>query len=154
VTSLARIQIQARNLARGTGDRSTRLRYVDDEPTHSEMCQISMFRSSGWKNIGVAGVTFYLVSSLLVIICSIKKGDELLIEGLPSMMRTGYSSSAASCMMDICQRPRVWITTTHTKLATLCTTRRGNGSQVGIAAISVNIPLESFRHRGVHNGSP
>jgi hypothetical protein len=141
-TSLARIQIEAWTIARGTGTADLPGLDILDNPDlpFREMCRLFKFRSVGWKNINVSGVAFCVVGGLLVIICSVKKEEQLWIEGLPSILRTSCSSSASK-ITGFCGKAKLSVTTIYTYFKVVWLDSRRNGNRRGVTTISVEIPL-------------
>jgi hypothetical protein len=85
-TSLARVQVDARNIARGVG--ATYDGYVKDNRS-SEFCsRYYMFDTGGdWVNLNFVGWVCVLVVSLLLIICAVPvPEDKLFFEILPACL--------------------------------------------------------------------
>ncbi len=82
-SSLARIQITARIIARGmTGEQLPSKDLMLDNPSYREICNLYKFRSSGWKNLSVAGFIGSFLAGILLIALSLSRKDseELLVE--------------------------------------------------------------------------
>jgi hypothetical protein len=72
--SLARIQITARNIARGiAGEELPGTDMMAERPGLKDMCNIYKFRSDGWKNMSVAGFLGSFVAGLILIGMSFKQ---------------------------------------------------------------------------------
>jgi hypothetical protein len=90
-TSLSRVQIHARNTARGIPEAA-------DLPDRTELwnpkrliiCAIYKFKSTGWKNISVSGLWGAVSAAIVTMLLSTECGEgDLLIEKLlPKLMRS------------------------------------------------------------------
>jgi hypothetical protein len=77
-TSLARIQVDARNIARGPpSGHAEGLRSLM-RPFYQGICRMYKFNSIGWRNVSVSGFMVAIGVSLLIIIASIPGRDEQL----------------------------------------------------------------------------
>lgn len=104
------------------------------------------------ENISVGGVNFCVVGGLLVIFCSVKSGQELWVEGLPSMLRAGCSS-LVSRTGGLRRSARVGITAIYRSLEANWKIRRAKDSQHGAATVLIGIPLDRFNHRTGQNST-
>jgi hypothetical protein len=90
-TSLARIQIDARNLARGNPDAPTYglSNMIDVYPPLRNLCRIYKFKSTGWRNINVSGFIGATFAGIIVLLLSRTTEDEkeLRIEGYYRRLR-------------------------------------------------------------------
>jgi hypothetical protein len=78
-TNLARIQIDARNIARGMPDvdESDVSELSDIIPAGVQgMCEMYKFKSIGWKNVNVYGFLGSLGAGLIVLVCSITREED------------------------------------------------------------------------------
>lgn len=81
--SLARIQITARNIARGIAyDLPPSRNLLEEQPAFREICHTYKFRSTGWKNLSVAGFLGSFIGGTVLIVLSFSRKDteELWIE--------------------------------------------------------------------------
>lgn len=81
--SLARIQVTARNIARGpTDDLPPSRDLLEEQPAFRSICHIYKFRSTGWKNLSVAGFLGSFLAGTVLIVLSFPRKDteELWIE--------------------------------------------------------------------------
>ena len=75
-TSLARIQINARDIARGPPNgRTEGLRGIM-RPEYQGICRMYKFRSTGWRNVSVSGYISACFASLLLMIIALPGEDE------------------------------------------------------------------------------
>jgi len=83
--SLARIQVSARNMARGDPNIPTygRKDYLDRIPQLREICNMYKFKSTGWRNINVAGFLSAIGGGLFALFLgrTTENEEELRIEG-------------------------------------------------------------------------
>jgi hypothetical protein len=91
-TSLARIQITARDIARANPNtphaHSTNL--ADEHPELRELCRMYKFRSVGWRNVGVFGFLGAIAVGLMVLFLGRTTGEEneeLRVEGYYGTLR-------------------------------------------------------------------
>jgi hypothetical protein len=75
-TSLARIQIDARNIARGNPNGNYPGMVDIMNPMQRDICKMYKFKSTGWRNIVVSGFRAALWTSIVFIIISIPITDE------------------------------------------------------------------------------
>jgi hypothetical protein len=109
-TSLARIQIDARNIARGPPSGNANGLRSFMRPYYSGICRMYKFNSIGWRNVSVSAFMWAISAGLLVIILGVQRKDEQLwIEG-PGTKAFEYSA-------------RKW----HKHLQPRVTTLSGNG---------------------------
>jgi hypothetical protein len=84
-TSLARIQVFARNIARGDPNIPTygRTDLMDRIPRLRELCNMYKFKSTGWRNINVAGFLSAIGGGLFALFLgrTTENEEELRIEG-------------------------------------------------------------------------
>lgn len=93
-TSLARIQINARNIARGPQSGYTQYLIDIMHPKDKGMCYMYKFNSTGWSNISVSGFLGALGAGLAVFIIGIPKEDgQLWIEGPLRQLKGTFKTS-------------------------------------------------------------
>jgi hypothetical protein len=139
-TSLARIQMTARKIARGTETANlSGPDLMDEYPRYRAMCQVFKFRTVGWKNISVAGVSFCVVGGLLIMICSIKSEEKLLVEGLPSLIYA-FGSGFFSAMRRLYRRMRTWHAMACRQIRTLWADRHREDGAAGVVTMPVDLP--------------
>jgi hypothetical protein len=81
-TSLARIQINARNIARGHPNADPEAVINITRPTYEGICQMYKFNSTGWRNVNVSAFMAAICSGLVLIVIGIPaKNEKLWIEG-------------------------------------------------------------------------
>jgi hypothetical protein len=73
--SLARIQITARNIARGAGTDLPNSDVVDQLPWIRGICGIYKFKSTGWKNLNVSGFLGFFFGGLFIIVLSFEREE-------------------------------------------------------------------------------
>lgn len=89
-TSLARIQIDARNIARGPPSGNTEGLQSFMHPLYEGMCRMYKFNSIGWRNVTVSAFLWAIGAGLLFIILGLHGEDEeLWIEGLVTAFKHG-----------------------------------------------------------------
>jgi hypothetical protein len=152
-TSLARMQINARIVARGLDAAESPREGLKPEDMFpfQGICQVYKFRSVGWKNISVGGVILCVVGGLLLIVCSVRAerdGDELLIESLP-----GWVRSRPQKELERYERSRAWIGATYKALKTIWVDRRAQkrrdrDRRLGVTTVGilVDFPLQHLNH--------
>jgi hypothetical protein len=92
-TSLARIQISARNIARGNPNAPTNLiNFMDRTPELRGLCNMYKFKSTGWRNNSVSGFLGATGAGLILLFLGRTTGseeneDELRIEGYYRTLR-------------------------------------------------------------------
>jgi hypothetical protein len=75
--SLAMVQITARDIARGPRNiLPGRINLMERTPIYWGMCNIYKFRSTGWKNINVAGFLGLIGLGLLLMLLSVTREEE------------------------------------------------------------------------------
>jgi hypothetical protein len=77
-TSLARIQIEARNIARGNPNTPTSysINLMETLPNLLELCNMYKFKTIGWRNISVSGFLGAIIAGLMVLFLGRTTGSE------------------------------------------------------------------------------
>jgi hypothetical protein len=89
-TSLARIQIYARNIARGSQNTPLygRINFMDTTPRLRGLCNMYKFKSTGWRNISIAGFLSAVGGGLMVLFLGrTTENEDLRIEGYYRTLR-------------------------------------------------------------------
>jgi hypothetical protein len=147
-TSLARIQIYARSIARGNPDIPIygRLNVMDTLPRLRGLCNMYKFKSTGWRNINVVGFLSAIVLGLIFIFLgrTTEEEEKLRIEGYYIRLRDAkWRDFFPKCREGLLNGSKTFLSWIG-KIATMCHDKlkkfreRGKNSIIGARAAATH----------------